>query len=159
MSDANVRDERLVELLCAGTLEARDELRALTAEPAVAARVDALRALLARTREAVHVATPPAHVETLSRRILARTTREDLSWRGDLRLIAGYVRQRARESRPVRYLAALLLANLTIGPVVAVAWVLTHEPEPERQLFFHLEPRAEDLADTEEPGVAPLPEE
>jgi hypothetical protein len=155
-------DDRLIELLLDRAPEARRELAALRADPGAAARLAALERLLAGAAAAVEAPQDRAREHALAERVLALTTREDLSWRGDLRLVGGFLRERMRESRLARSLAALLVANLTIGPVVAVAWVLVHEPEPQRRLYFHVEPSEPDLredAAAEDAGLAPLPED
>ena len=55
-------------------------------------------------------------------RTLGATTREDLSWRGDWRVVGRYLGDRLRSSRAVRLLAASLLVHLLTLPVIA--WVL-----------------------------------
>ena len=55
----------------------------------------------------------------LAERILARTTREDLGWRGDWRLLRGFVGQRLRSSGVLRFAAASLLVHLLALPVLA----------------------------------------
>jgi hypothetical protein len=146
---APVPDERLIDLLLDRGPEAARELAALRAEgtgAATAARIAALEELLGAAAHAVRAPElfPPgaeaARRPELVRRILARTTREDLSWRGDLRLVVRHVKERMRESRFTRFVAALLLGNLTLGPVVALAWIVTREPEPELELHFRVEP-------------------
>lgn len=55
----------------------------------------------------------------LTARVLARTTREDLSWRGDLTLVGGYVRERLSRSVLLRFAAASLLLHVAALPVLA----------------------------------------
>jgi len=66
----------------------------------------------------------PAADRALAARILERTTREDLSWRGDWREVARYVRGGLKSSRALRLLAASVLLHLLALPVLAVALVL-----------------------------------
>lgn len=61
--------------------------------------------------------------------VLDRTVREDLGWRGDLRLVTGFVRRRLRSSVLLRVAAASLLVHLVALPVLAVYRIITAEPE------------------------------
>ena len=76
----------------------------------------------------------------LVRRVLERTTREDLSWRGELRLVAGSVRERVAASPLLRFLAASLLLHLLGGPLVAW-WLHRAEAPPDFVLTFDPTPR------------------
>lgn len=79
--------------------------------------------------------------------VLDRTVREDLGWRGDLRLVRGFVRRRLRSSLLLRVAAASLLVHLVALPVLAVYRVITAEPE--RDGF---------IVDFEKPGELPFAE-
>ena len=71
-------------------------------------------------------------------RVLARTTREDLSRWGDLLLLRDYLRARLKASPALRLVAASLALHLVAAPAVAY-WML-HEPEPKKPLLIHIEP-------------------
>ncbi|MEZ6017466.1 MAG: hypothetical protein R3F49_20295 [Planctomycetota bacterium] len=65
-------------------------------------------------------------IARVTRRVLARTTREERSWRGDLRLVSDFVTDRLRASVALRVAAALLLVHATVVPILA--WhLLTRE--------------------------------
>lgn len=90
----------------------------------------------------------------LQERILARTTREDLSWRGDWRLLAGFVRERLERSLLLRVAAASLLIHLVAAPVVA--WMLWRDA-PARPHFWTAIERPAPLIDELEPEPEPQP--
>ena len=70
-----------------------------------------------------------AQAAALSRRILSQTTGEDLSWRGDLRLVGRYLRAGLRFSPVLRVAAASLLFHLAALPVLAyLVWSAGVEP-------------------------------
>lgn len=77
-------------------------------------------------------------------RVLRATTREDLGRVGDLRVVLRFVGERLRDSRALRILAAVLLAQVTIVPVIAY-----HLLEKARPTTFDLEfsPRYDELVD------------
>ncbi|MEM7309749.1 MAG: hypothetical protein AAF682_23945 [Planctomycetota bacterium] len=153
---ARVSDERLLELLLEHGAEAGAELARLRAEPETAVRIDGLEAWLGSARAALdEPALAPASEEALVERVLAATTREDLSWRGDLRLIGGFVRQRLRESALVRVVAASLLVHLLVVP--AAAWMLLRDEPDEPHLYIQFEAREEPLSEGVE-EEAPGPE-
>ncbi len=149
---ARVPDERLLELLLDGSDLA--ELDALRATPDGAERVAALERFVAKSRT-VLTADEPAANAALVGRILEQTTREDLSWRGDLRLVGGFVRQRLRESLLLRVVAASLVAHVVAIP--AAAWVIFRDrEEPKPHLHVSFEPAEESpFADVE---PEPLPD-
>ena len=60
--------------------------------------------------------------------VLAQTIGEDLGWRGDLRLVGGFVSRRLRSSALLRVAAASLLVHLIALPVLAVYRVWKAEP-------------------------------
>lgn len=87
-------------------------------------------------------------------RVLARTTREDLSLAGDVRLFIDFLRARLKASRALRLVAASLALHVVAGP--ALAWWMLREPEPERQLFIRVEPARElPFEDGSVPSEAP----
>lgn len=87
-------------------------------------------------------------------RILSRTTGEDLGWRGDLGLLAGFLRQRLSASRAVRLLAASLALHLLALPLCA--WLALRSPAPERALLVRIEPREQALPEVPEEPVRAL---
>ena len=89
----------------------------------------------------------------LVERSIAATTREDLSWRGDVRDTARFVRDRLRSSGLMRLAAASLLLHLAALPVVGL-YMLAEEPEPPR-FFVETGPRDAPYED----GARPEPEE
>lgn len=74
----------------------------------------------------------------LVERVLARTTREDLSRREDARLLLGFVTARLRSSLALRLLAASLLLHLLALPVVA--WVVWVRPTDAPRIEFEPAP-------------------
>ena len=86
--------------------------------------VESLRGFIISCREAAGV-----HEESsaLADRALAASTREDLSWHGDMRVVGRYVRDGLRSSALLRLAAASLLLHLAAIPVVAL-FMLTGEP-------------------------------
>jgi hypothetical protein len=111
------------------------------------------RARLAAWRELLleEVDHPRRTARTIER-ILSRTTRQDLSWRGDLRLWADFLRARWKASPALRVVGASLLLHALAAPAVAY-WIL-REPEPPRPLYFFIEPAVEEFA----PELAPATE-
>jgi hypothetical protein len=94
-------------------------------------------------------------VAELSRRVLARTTRENLGWREDLRLIGDFVRQRLRSSGWARVAAASLLLHFAALPVLA--WMVL-VPAGERGFQTGILPPAESPPRVrEEPRWEPEP--
>lgn len=61
--------------------------------------------------------------------VLARTTREDPGWRGDLRLVHGFLGARLRSSLLLRVAAASLLLHLAVIPVLAYYGLWRARPE------------------------------
>jgi hypothetical protein len=87
-------------------------------------------------------------------RILARTTREDLGWRGDFGLLAGFLRQRFSASRGLRLLAASLAVHLLVLPLFA--WLALRPQEPGPTLLVHIEPPEQALPDVPEEPLRAL---
>lgn len=72
--------------------------------------------------------------------ILRATTREDLSRRGDLRLVRDYIGRSLRSSWVMRVVAASLVIHLSALPILGFI-LLTQEPKPHFNLW--LEPPVE----------------
>lgn len=81
-----------------------------------------------------------ARASDLSQHILAQTTGEDLSWRGDLRLVGRYLRIGWISSPILRVAAASLLFHLVALPVLAY-WVWAGQADP-LELSFETYERA-----------------
>ncbi len=81
-----------------------------------------------------------ASASDLSQRILSQTTGEDLSWRGDLRLVGRYLRTGLGASPILRVAAASLLFHLVALPVLAY-WVWAGQADP-LELSFETYERA-----------------
>ncbi|HEX6882578.1 MAG TPA: hypothetical protein VF530_04300 [Planctomycetota bacterium] len=116
-------------------LAARPEGRALRAEVA---------AELARSADELRRATRWSEKREARWRaeLFARTTRRDLSWRGDLALLWDFLRQRLRASPALRVVAASLALHVIAAPAVAY-WIL-REPRPEKRVTLRVElPAAE----------------
>jgi hypothetical protein len=127
------RDEQLLHLLLdreAGEESERTaELLRAQRDPESARQIDEFHALLERSRAVLgrrEEWTGPRE-KALVKRVLARTTREDLRWRRDLALVAGFVRQRLGSSPVLRALAAGVLLSFCVTSVFA--WLSVREPE------------------------------
>ena len=79
--------------------------------------------------------------ERLVRRVLARTTREDLSWRGDLCVYGDWIARALRSSLVLRVAAASLLLHLAALPVLA--WLALHAERVDPHFNTAIEPIAE----------------
>lgn len=94
----------------------------------------------------------------LTARVFACTTREDLSWRGDLTLVGGYVRERLSRSVVLRFAAASLLLHMAALPVLAYyVFLAPTTPELHIDVIPHAEqypapPFPEDEAFPVQPG-------
>lgn len=124
----------------------------LVADSEVGARLVALEDWLGRCRGALVPAVDagqPRRTRLLTRRILSDTTREDLSWRGDLRLVAGYVGARLRASAALRVIAASLVLHLLGLPLLA--WVGWLRPEPTSSRILVEAPRHDPFSTYDEP--------
>lgn len=75
-------------------------------------------------------------------RVLGRTTRQDPSWRGDVRLLFAFLRARLRASPAFRLVVASLVLHLVGAPALAY-WIL-RERVPERRFTLHVELPAEE---------------
>lgn len=145
---ARADEERLLELLLAGSERSEEELEELRGDPRRGAAAAELEAFLATCRHALREAPGEAAASAfegargaaLAERVLDRSTREDLGWRGDLRLLGGFAAERLRSSRLLRLAAASLLVHLAALPVLAWYALL---PPRETGLQISIEPRAE----------------
>lgn len=107
-----------------------------------------LRAFVEACRE---VTGDVGELGELTERALSMTTREDLSWRGDLRVLTGFVREGVRSSVMLRLAAASLLLHIAALPVVAL-FILTEDPVvPEFRV--ELGRQASPFVDSSEVGV------
>lgn len=114
----------------------------------------ALQAGLARSAKLLRASTRlgPRQEARFVARVLARTTRQDVSWRGDARLWLDFLRARLAASPALRLLAASVALHLVAAPVVAY-WAL-REPERKPRFTIHIEqPAAEPFAPS--PPVVP----
>lgn len=134
---------------------------ALVADSEVGAQLIALEDWLGRCRGALAPAVDAKQLgrtRHLVRRILSDTTREDLSWRGDLRLVAGYVGARLRASAALRVIAASLVLHLLGLPLLA--WAGWLRPEPSGSRILVEAPRRDPFSTYDEPlRVVTGPEE
>ncbi|MCP3915651.1 MAG: hypothetical protein GY711_08860 [bacterium] len=128
------RDADLLESILNGE-PMRDDAR-------VEARRLELEAFLATCREtfAGDEEVDRIGARRLAGRILARTTREDLSWRGDIGLMVRYVKSRFADSAALRVAAAVLLVHFVVAPSVLAYYVFV-KPEPD--LWIKYEQRGE----------------
>ena len=104
----------------------------------------ALRAELVR-QDPASVASEALRVRRVTTAVLRRTTREDLSRRGDLGLVLDFCMERLRESVRLRVAVALLVVQVTLVPLVARMIVQEREEGP--ILRIELEQRADTLDD------------
>ncbi|HUR27757.1 MAG TPA: hypothetical protein VM509_06200 [Planctomycetota bacterium] len=87
--------------------------------------LDEQRSELLRLRGALVSVTKDDELRAgrLARSVLGRTTREDLSWRGDWNVVRDFLRERWSSTLAVRLIAAGLLLHLLALPVLAFAYV------------------------------------
>jgi len=144
-----------------------------TGDPATVARMGELAEFLSDCRSALDDellldgvrAEAQERDAALAARVFARTTREDLSWRGDLTLVGGYVRERLSRSVLLRFAAASLLLHVAALPVLAYYAFLA--PTPPSIIIdtipwgeqYPAEPFPEDRAEPEFPLEVDLDEE
>ena len=131
-----------------------------------------LRALRGRCIDAFPTTTSASEefrVRRVANSVLRRTTREDLSPRGDLGLMLDFAAERLRDSAVLRVAVALLVVQLTLVPLIAYAMRRTDPPvlhlrfedqtrvlEEELPADLGLEDLVEDT-DAFEPILDPLP--
>lgn len=130
-------DEDLLELLLGG-----DEvgLQRARADADAAERLRDLEGFLGRWREPLvraPASLPAAAQQRLAQRVLARTTRQDTSWRGDVGIVLRFVGDRLGASPLLRVAAAVLLLQVLALPVLA--WIVWSEPIRERITRIRLE--------------------
>lgn len=121
-------DERLLEWLLNPADRDPAAQSELEADADAAARLAELEGLLGHLRSVAGDVQEEADSGPLAARVLERTTREDLSWRGDLALYGRHLRGRLAESGWLRLAAASLLLHLVALPALAV-YVLVAEPK------------------------------
>ncbi|MBL6720115.1 MAG: hypothetical protein ISQ08_01755 [Planctomycetes bacterium] len=93
--------------------------------------------------------------------VLGASTRQDLTWRGDLRLVRGFVQRRLAQSPSLRAVAALLLLQVLLAPGVLAFLALRPAPvRPEVRLGLELPGDAFELREAEQKlsEALPLPE-
>jgi hypothetical protein len=129
---------------------------------ACAARVEELRAGLARLRQLADVETDRRGA-ALVERVLAHTVHspfesgalvEPNSWRGDARLVLSFARERLRASMWLRVAAALLAIH--VGALPVLAWIVLRAERPTPHFFSRIEPLPRE-SNFAEPDQAPLP--
>ena len=151
------REEELLDLL----LNRGEESEAARTAALLAARSDPETArvlreyddLLGRARTTDRRAEwRPAREKALIKSILAATTRQDLRWRGDVRLVVEFVGRRLRSSPALRALAATVLGLTFVTTVFTMLAVREAKQEP---LRFRIAPAGDgDLADLVEDSDA-----
>ena len=136
-------DERLCEA------DAEDRL----AIEDVAGFLTATRRMAAEARQ-VHAGAGAR----VAQAVLRATTRADLTWRGDLRLVGQFLRRRLAQSPPLRAVAALLLMQVLLAPGVLAFLALRPAPvRPEIRLGLELPLDEVGLRDAEEQLSKALP--
>ena len=132
----NEREELILDALFGDHADegAADRREALDADGQ--AELQELEAVLAQARVEARAAPDwsPIREGALVGRVLSQTTREDLSWRGDLRLVAGFIRERLAASPILKVVAASLLVHLIALPVVG--WYVPPGPENQATIFI-----------------------
>lgn len=106
----------------------RDEL---ARDGGASARAEELDAFLAHCRALAEEGTEVQASAGLASQVLARTTREDLSWRGDVDLIVNHLRRRIAESGWMKLAAASLLLHLLALPALAIYMLVAEPKQPE----------------------------
>lgn len=149
-------EEQLIELLLDGSPEAAAELEALRTDPATAAQLSELQTFFATCRAEFAPEPGLAADRALAERVLARTTRQDLSWHGELRLVRSFVNDRLGASTVLKLVAASLLLHVLALPVVA--WVLLTS-DPEDGFFIRFEDRPDPVAEEVAEPMIVLPDE
>jgi len=147
-------DEDLLELLLQGRLQDLEQARA---DRDAAPRLEQLAGFLARWREPLAQAPllPPLVERRIARSVLARTTRQETGWRGDLALVARFVGDRLAASPVLRVAAAVLLLQVLALPVLA--WIVWRAPQRDKVTQVRI---AEEVVEPFLPAVpeAPLEE-
>jgi len=157
VSERRWDEAALLEWLLNAGAPARAGRAAIEREPGAAARLAGLEAFLERCRAGCAGPEVEAGAERdLVERVLARTTREDLSWRGDLRLVGGFLAARLRSSVVVRIAAASLLVHLCALPLLAMMGFFESAPPGP---VIRVEPPRERIFQPQEPEPLVLSEE
>ncbi len=162
MSPRRNEEELLHLLLDRG--EGRDaertaELLEAQEDPEARAVLAAHRELLGRARATLDRRDEwsAGREKALVRRILAETTRQDLRLRGDLRLVARFVRQRLGSSPTLRALAATVIMGFFVTSLFAYLAIREHRgPQP---INVRFEQRDHDADRTDAIGDEGTPEE
>jgi hypothetical protein len=94
--------------------------------------------------DAAERASEALRVARVTRRILTRTTRENLGRKGDVGLLIDFATERLRDSAVLRVAVALLIVQCTIVPLVA--WHMLRTPEL-TGFPLNYEPQVEDDTD------------
>ena len=102
--------------------------RALESDPELRESFEGFENSVASLRSALSREAAETNDEGLVDQILRATTREDLTWRGDLRLVGEYLGRRVKSSWVVKLVAASLVAHLTALPILGFM-LLTKTPE------------------------------
>jgi hypothetical protein len=132
------RDEELLAWILDSRTRERRGREELVGDAQVRERLEGLESFVESCRSELREEMPanPEGLAALERQVLARTTREDVSWRGDLRLVRGFLRQRLSSSVFLRVVAASLLVHVAALPVLAYyTWVA---PKPSYTLLVDL---------------------
>jgi len=125
VKDESQRDEELLERILNPARGGGDPEP--LEDPRLERRQEDLEIFLADCRRVLRADSTASDLDGLTSRVLDRTTREDLSLRGDLRLVGGFVRRRLRSSVWMRLVAASLLLHLLALPVLAL-YAFVFEP-------------------------------
>lgn len=103
-------------------------------DPESLERLSELSSFVVRARSASASAggvRTEAQLARLKDKVLARTTREDLSWRGDFSLYGRFLRSRLAGSGWLQLAAASLLVHLIALPALAIYVLVSTPPAPE----------------------------
>jgi hypothetical protein len=166
-------DEQLLEWILNRDAVADQANDAGPTDPAVRARMEELTGFLSECSSALRdeqfledgQAEAQQREAELTARLLARTTREDLSWRGDLTLVGGFLRDRLSRSVVLRVAAASLLLHMAALPVLAYYVFLAPATPPinidliRHEDQYPAQPFPEDRAEPESPLEVDLIEE
>ena len=124
--DEELRDEELLAWILNARRRERRSREELVGDAGARERLEGLESFVEACRSELRAEAPaaPERLAALEREVLAQTTREDISWRGDMRLLRGFLRQRLNSSVLLRVVAASLLVHIAALPVLAYyTWV------------------------------------
>lgn len=157
MSAQDWNDERLLEFVLDAESRTDAEERAVRGDARLAARAAELAAFVGDCRAAFAPAADELRARAVTAKVLARTTREDLGWRGDLRLVVGFVVQRLRSSTMLRVAAASLVVHMIAVPSI-LAYVLIFAPQQPEPLHWRVDVQEHENFEAHDPGrLEPLP--